>query len=46
MYLKDHVNVDNVGEVLDTDGNVVGEHKGYMHYTIGKKKRFYCKRCS
>ena len=41
--LKDHVNVDNVGEVLDKDGNVVGEHKGYMHYTVGKRKGFTVK---
>ncbi|MBN2817170.1 MAG: tRNA 2-thiouridine(34) synthase MnmA [Campylobacterales bacterium] len=38
--LKDYVQVDEVGEVLDTQGNVVGEHKGYMHYTIGKRKGF------
>ncbi len=38
--LKDYVEVDKVGEVLDKDGNVVGEHKGYMHYTIGKRKGF------
>ncbi len=38
--LKDYVNVDNTGEVLDIYGNVVGEHKGYMHYTIGKRKGF------
>ena len=38
--LKEHVNVDQVGEVLDAEGNVVGEHKGYMHYTIGKRKGF------
>jgi tRNA-uridine 2-sulfurtransferase len=41
--LKDYVNVDNSGEVLDKDGNVVGEHKGYMHYTIGKRKGFTVK---
>lgn len=41
--LKDYVDVDNVGEVLDKDGNVVGEHKGYMHYTIGKRKGFSVK---
>jgi tRNA-specific 2-thiouridylase len=41
--LKDFVDVDNVGEVLDKDGNVVGEHKGYMHYTIGKRKGFTVK---
>lgn len=38
--LKKHVAVDNPGEVLDKEGNVVGEHKGYMHYTIGKRKGF------
>lgn len=38
--LRDYVNVDNNGEVLDLDGKVVGEHKGYMHYTIGKRKGF------
>ncbi len=41
--LKDFVDVDNVGKVLDKDGNVVGEHKGYMHYTIGKRKGFTVK---
>ncbi len=34
------VDVDNEGEVLDTSGNVVGKHKGYMHYTIGKRRGF------
>lgn len=38
--LKDYVEVDRIGEVLDKDGCVVGEHKGYMHYTIGKRKGF------
>ena len=38
--LKNYVQVDNPGEVLDKEGNVVGEHKGYMHYTIGKRKGF------
>ena len=38
--LKDYVAVDQLGEVLDKEGNVVGEHKGYMHYTIGKRKGF------
>jgi len=41
--LKDYVDVDMPGEVLDKDGNVVGEHKGYMHYTIGKRKGFTVK---
>ena len=38
--LKDYVEVDKIGEVLDKEGNIVGEHKGYMHYTIGKRKGF------
>lgn len=38
--LKKHVNVDMPGKVLDQNGNVVGDHKGYMHYTIGKRKGF------
>ncbi len=41
--LKNYVNVDQDGEVLDTEGNVVGTHKGYMHYTIGKRKGFTVK---
>ncbi|MFA6197103.1 MAG: tRNA 2-thiouridine(34) synthase MnmA [Sulfurimonas sp.] len=41
--LKDFVEVDKMGEVLDTSGNIVGEHKGYMHYTIGKRKGFTVK---
>jgi len=41
--LKKHVEVDRVGEVLDSQGNVVGEHKGYMHYTIGKRRGFTVK---
>jgi len=41
--LKDYVNVDNVGEVLDKEGKIVGEHKGYMHYTIGKRRGFTVK---
>ncbi|MGD9969865.1 MAG: tRNA 2-thiouridine(34) synthase MnmA [Sulfuricurvum sp.] len=38
--LKPYVPVDVEGEVLDLNGNVVGTHKGYMHYTIGKRKGF------
>lgn len=38
--LKDYVDIDKVGEVLDKEGKVIGEHKGYMHYTIGKRKGF------
>lgn len=38
--LQDYVEVDKVGKVLDMSGNIVGEHKGYMHYTIGKRRGF------
>ncbi len=41
--LKDYVEVDQPGEVLDMQGNVIGEHKGYMHYTIGKRRGFTVK---
>lgn len=41
--LKEYVEVDQAGEVLDIKGRVVGEHKGYMHYTIGKRKGFSVK---
>ena len=41
--LKKHTNVDMMGEVLDIDGNVIGHHKGYMHYTIGKRRGFFVK---
>lgn len=41
--LKEHMEVDLIGKVVDKDGNVVGEHKGYMHYTIGKRRGFSVK---
>ncbi|WP_456450875.1 tRNA 2-thiouridine(34) synthase MnmA [Hydrogenimonas sp.] len=39
--LREHMNVDMPGKVLDTEGNVIGHHKGYMHYTIGKRRGFF-----
>lgn len=39
--LEKHTNIDMPGDTLDIDGNVVGNHKGYMHYTIGKRRGFY-----
>lgn len=39
--LKKHTNIDNPGKTLDIEGNVVGHHKGYMHYTVGKRRGFY-----
>jgi len=38
--LAKHMDINVPGEVLDTEGKVVGEHKGYMHYTIGKRRGF------
>ena len=39
--LKKHINIDIPGKTLDSSGNEVGTHKGYMHYTIGKRRGFY-----
>jgi len=41
--IKRHANIDKPGDVLDTNGKVVGTHKGYMHYTIGKRRGFTVK---
>ena len=39
--LQKHTNIDMQGDTLDEVGNVIGHHKGYMHYTIGKRRGFY-----
>lgn len=39
--LKLHTNIEQKGDVKDEEGNIVGHHKGYMHYTIGKRRGFY-----
>jgi len=41
--LEKHMDINKPGNVLNTKGEVVGEHKGYMHYTIGKRKGFTVK---
>lgn len=38
--LEDYTDIEKPGDVIDEDGNIVGFHKGYMHYTIGKRKGF------
>jgi len=38
--LEKHMDIDIPGKVLNLKGEVVGDHKGYMHYTIGKRKGF------
>lgn len=37
--LKNYIDTDIEGNVLK-DGKVVGIHKGYMHYTVGKRRGF------
>ena len=39
--LAKHMDIDIPGETVDLDGNVIGTHKGYMHYTIGKRRGFF-----
>ena len=41
--LDKHLNTNKEGVVLDTSGKEIGTHKGYMHYTIGKRKGFTIK---
>lgn len=41
--LKEHISVDKEGDVLNTKGQIVGKHKGYMHYTVGKRRGFEVK---
>ena len=41
--LKEHTEIDLPGDVVDREGNVIGKHRGYMHYTIGKRKGFTLK---
>ncbi len=39
--LKKHTNIDMPGLTLNKDGKEIGHHKGYMHYTVGKRRGFY-----
>ena len=41
--IKKHANIDQEGDVLDENGDVVGKHKGFAHYTIGKRRGFTVK---
>ena len=41
--LKKHYEVEKEGKVKDVHGNVIGTHKGYMQFTIGKRKGFTVK---
>ncbi|MBE0528332.1 MAG: tRNA 2-thiouridine(34) synthase MnmA, partial [Thermoleophilia bacterium] len=39
--LKEHMKIDRDGEVLNSSGQIIGTHKGYMHYTVGKRRGFF-----
>jgi tRNA-specific 2-thiouridylase len=39
--LQKHTNIDMPGITLNKEGKQIGTHKGYMHYTIGKRRGFY-----
>jgi len=39
--LEKYMNIDTEGETINAQGEVVGYHKGYMHYTVGKRRGFY-----
>jgi tRNA-specific 2-thiouridylase len=41
--LQEHIETNMQGVVKDLDGNEVGHHKGFMHYTIGKRRGFFVK---
>ncbi len=41
--LQDYTDINLPGDVVDRDGNIIGTHRGYMHYTIGKRKGFTLK---
>ncbi|WP_104760656.1 tRNA 2-thiouridine(34) synthase MnmA [Helicobacter cetorum] len=41
--LKKHVEVEKEGVVKNLQGEIIGSHKGYMQYTIGKRKGFNIK---
>lgn len=38
--LNKHYNTNLPGNVVGKDGNIIGRHQGYMHYTIGKRRGF------
>jgi len=39
--LEKYFDTNKPGVVKDINGNEVGHHKGYMHYTIGKRRGFF-----
>ncbi len=41
--LKEHIQTNMPGVVRDLKGRKIGHHKGFMHYTIGKRRGFFVK---
>lgn len=41
--LSRYVVTEHPGDVLNEQGEIIGEHEGYMHYTIGKRRGFRLK---
>jgi len=37
-FLKDYIEKDLVGNFIDKEGNILGEHKGIQNYTVGQRK--------
>lgn len=38
-YIMDHTDLkDSAGDFVDLEGNVLGQHEGIIHYTIGQRK--------
>lgn len=40
IFIKENVG-ENPGDIVDTEGKVIGKHKGLHFYTIGQKRRLY-----
>ena len=38
--LRNFTDVDKEGAVINYKGKIIGKHKGYMHYTVGKRRGF------
>ncbi|MEA2016307.1 MAG: tRNA 2-thiouridine(34) synthase MnmA [Actinomycetota bacterium] len=38
LFLKSRINDIGKGPILDTGGNIIGKHSGYVYYTIGQRK--------
>ncbi len=44
-FIKEHINdptllrrIEKTGNITDTEGNILGEHKGFIHYTVGQRR--------